>query len=66
MPLGDAFQVECAFIMLSQVRCCSWEEAFHEDEASPWGLVCTISAGTAAANKAAAGETVPLDRPAFG
>lgn len=46
--------------------CCSWEAAFGQDEASSaWGLVCTVSPETAAANQAAA-EAVPLDRPAFG
>ena len=52
-----------ALILLSR---CSWEEAFQKDEGMAWGLVCTISAGTAAVNKAAAQEAAPMERPAFG
>jgi phosphohistidine phosphatase SixA len=55
----------CTAALLDQ-HAASWEEAFKKDEGMAWGLVCTISAGTAAANKAAAEEAAPMERPVFG
>jgi hypothetical protein len=63
--LSCALPLQPGTVVLTLLSCCSWEEAFKKDEGMAWGLVCTISAGTAAANKAAA-EEAPMERPVFG
>lgn len=65
--VGEKVKLQpCTAALLDQ-HAASWEEAFQQDAAAPWGLVCTVSPNTAADNRAVAeGQAPPLDSPAYG